>query len=154
MLVTFFVPLATFIGESNSLVLYLYKVEGLVPGIETGLSPYFILPLMTIVALIIIFSVVTIFLYKKRRGQLILVRFMLLLDLTYFGLYFFHYIDTLEQLTGGLASYSYGIDIPGSGIQIPTVVFVIPLVTALLLFMAANGIRSDEKLIRSADRLR
>jgi len=154
MLISFFVPLAIFVGESNSLVLYLYKVEGLVPGIETGLSPYFILPLMTIVALIVVFSIVTIFLYKKRRVQLILVRFMQLLVLTYFGLYFFHYMDVLEKLSGGFASYEYGINIPGSTMQIPTVVFILPLVSALLLFMASNGIKNDEKLIRSADRLR
>lgn len=154
MLVTFFVPLATFIGEQNSLKLYLYKVEGLVPGIETGLSPYFILPLLTSVGLIVILSFLTIFLYKNRRVQLILVRFMLLLVLVYFSLYFFYYIDVLENLSGGLASYDYGISIPGSLIQIPVVVFVLPLVTSILLFMASRGIINDERLIKSADRLR
>lgn len=154
MLITYFVPLATFIGESNSLILYIYQVKTLVPGMETGLSPYFILPLLTIVSLIILFSFVTIFLYKKRKSQLLLVRFMLLLVLTYFGLYFFHYMDVLEQISGGFATYDYGINIPGSAIQIPIVVFVLPLFTALLLFMASRGIISDEKLINSADRLR
>lgn len=154
MMVTFFVPLASFIGESNSLVLYIYQVVSMVPGVETGLSPYFILPLMTIVSLIVLFSFVTIFLFKKRRSQLLLVRFMLLLVLVFFGLYFFHYMDVLEQLSGGYASYDYGINIPGSAIQIPTVVFIIPLATALLLFMASRGILSDEKLINSMDRLR
>lgn len=63
-------------------------------------------------------------------------------------------MDILEQMSGGYASYEYGINIPGSGIQIPTVVFVIPLVTALMLFMASRGIISDEKLVNSMDRLR
>lgn len=154
MLFSFFAPLASFIGESNSLVLYLYKVESLVPGVSSGLSPYYTLPIMTIVSMIIILAFVTIFLYKKRRVQLILVRFMLLLVLSYFGLYFFHYMDQLELLSGGYATYIYGINIPGSTMQIPVIVFVLPLVTALLLFMAAAGIRSDEKLLRSVDRLR
>ncbi len=152
--VTYFVPLATFIGESNSLVLNIYKVESMVPDTDTGLSPYFILPLLTTVSLIILFSFVTIFLYKKRRSQLLLVRFMLLLVLVYFSLYFFHYLEVLEGLTGGYANYQYGINIPGSTIQIPTIIFIIPLATALLLFMASRGIISDEKLLRSADRLR
>ncbi len=154
MMVTFFVPLASFIGESNSYVLYIYQVVSMVPGMETGLSPYFILPLLTIVSLLVLFSFVTIFLYKKRRSQLLLVRFMLLLVLVYFGLYFFHYMDVLENMSGGYASYEYGISIPGSLIQIPTVVFIIPLVTALLLFMASRGILNDEKLVNSMDRLR
>lgn len=79
---------------------------------------------------------------------------MLLLLLIYIGLYFFYYIDILENQTGGFANYEYSISIPGIALQIPTIVFLIPLVSALLLFMAARGIRNDEKLVRSTDRLR
>ncbi len=154
MLLSFFAPIARFIGSSNSLVLYIYKVEGLVPGVDTGLSPYFIIPLMSIVSLVVIFSIVTIFMYKNRNRQLVLVRFMLLLVLVYFGLYFFYYIDILQNLTGGLASYDYGISIPGSMIEIPTMIFLIPLLTEIMLFLASRGIIKDEKLIRSVDRLR
>lgn len=154
MLLTFFAPLARFIGESNSVALYIYKVVGLVPGVETGLSPYFVIPLMAIVSVIVILSFVTIFMYKKRMRQLLMVRFMLLLVMTYFGLYFFYYIDTLQNLTGGYAAYDYGIDIPNTGFQIPMLVFVIPLLAAIMLFLASRGILNDEKLVRSADRLR
>jgi uncharacterized protein DUF4293 len=153
-LISFFVPLATFIGETNSLVLYIYKVVSLVPGSETGVSPYFILPLLTIVPLITIISFLTIFLYKRRRSQLLMVRFMLLLDLTYIGLYFFHYNEVLEKLSGGIASYEYGVTIPGLEMQIPTIVFLLPLAIAMLLFLASKGIAKDEKLVRSTDRLR
>ncbi len=79
---------------------------------------------------------------------------MLLLLLFYIGIYFFYYLDILEEQSGSLASYEYGVEIPGIGMQIPTVIFIIPLVSAALLFMASRGIISDEKLIRSADRLR
>ena len=154
LLVTYFVPLATFIGESNSLVLYIYQVVSLVPESGTGLSPYFILPLLTTVSLIILISFISIFLFKNRKSQLLFVRFTLLLVLIYIGLYFFHYLDKLEQISGGLASYEFGINIPGIGMQIPTVIFILPLVSAMLLMMASRGIISDEKLIQSADRLR
>jgi hypothetical protein len=154
MLLTFFAPLARFIGETNSVALYIYKVVGLVPDIDTGLSPYFVIPLMTTVSLIVLLSFVAIFLYKKRMRQLLIVRFMLLLVMTYFGLYFFYYLNTLENLTGGFPTYDYGVNIPGSGIQIPMLVFVIPLLTAIMLFLASRGIIKDEKLVRSADRLR
>ncbi|MBC8319756.1 MAG: DUF4293 domain-containing protein [Bacteroidetes bacterium] len=152
--ITYFVPLSSFIGEKDSLVLYIYKIESLVPGFSSPFSPYFILPILSLVSLIVVMSIVTIFMYKNRRLQLIFVRFMLLLLLIYIGLYFFYYIDILENQTGGFANYEYSISIPGIALQIPTIVFLIPLVSALLLFMAARGIRNDEKLVRSTDRLR
>ncbi len=152
--VTYFFPLSAFIGEADSLVLYVYRVISLVPDSQVPLSPYFILPLFTLVSLVITMSFVTIFLFKNRRVQLILVRFMLLLLLVYIGVYFFYYVDILSSLSGGIASYPNGLLLPSSEIQIPTIVFIVPLVSAVLLFMASRGIISDEKLIRSADRLR
>jgi glucan phosphoethanolaminetransferase (alkaline phosphatase superfamily) len=148
------VPLSSFIGEKDSLVLYLYQVKTLVPGFSSPFTPFFILPLLISVTLIVIISIVTIFLYKKRKLQLILVRFMLLLLLIYLGVYFFYYIDILENQSGGYASYQYSVPILETGMEIPTVIFIIPLVSAMLLFMAARGITNDEKLVRSTDRLR
>ncbi len=154
MFVTYLVPLANFIGEDNSLILTIFGVKSIVPGFESPVGVYFTLPLLTIVTTIILLSIIAIFMFKKRRIQLLLVRFMLLLLLSYIGLYFFYYSDTLENISGGLASYEYGIKIPGSGMQIPVVIFLLPLVAALLLFLASRGIIHDEKLIKSADRLR
>ena len=154
MFVTFFFPIATFIGEDNSLIMTIFGVKSLVPGFESPVGLYFTLPLMTIVTTIVLLAFIAIFMFKKRRIQLLMVRFMLLLILSYFGLYFFYYVDTLEILSGGFASYEYGISIPGSGIQIPTMVFIIPLVSAVFLFLASRGIIHDEKLVRSTERLR
>jgi hypothetical protein len=152
--VTYFFPLSSFIGETDSLVLYLYKVISLVPDSLVPLSPYFILPLFTIVSLVVVMSFVTIFLFKNRRVQLILVRFMLLLLLVYIGVFFFYYVDVLSNLSGGIASYPNGLTIPSTDIQIPTIVFIVPLVSAVLLFLASRGIIGDEKLVRSTERLR
>lgn len=154
MIITFFVPLGTFIGAKNSLVLYLFQVVSLVPDSDIPFGTYFLLPLLAPVVLMVIISFVTIFLYKNRKLQLILVRFMLLLILFYLGTYFFYYLDVLETASGSFASYDYGLEIPGLEMQIPTVIFIIPLISAALLFMASRGILNDEKLIRSADRLR
>lgn len=152
--VTYFFPLAKFIGEQNSLELYIYKVVSLVPDSVLPINQYFILPLFSIVSLIVVMSIVTIFLFNKRSLQLTLVRFMLLLLLGYIGLFFFYYVDILTDISGGIANYPSGIVIPSTGIQIPTIVFLVPLISALFLFLASRGIISDEKLIRSTDRLR
>lgn len=151
---TYFAPLGLFIGEKNSLILNLFGVQSIVPGLESPVGIYFTLPLLTIVSTIVLLAIVTIFMYKNRRIQLFLIRFMMLLLLTYMGLYFFYYVDTLEGISGGLASYEYGIIIPGTVIQIPVVIFILPLISALFLLLATRGIIHDEKLIRSVDRLR
>ncbi len=152
--ISYFFPLAAFIGESDSLILYVFRVVSLVPDSELALSPYFILPLFTIVSLVIVMSFITIFLFNKRMLQLILVRFMLLLLLAYIGVFFFYYVDVLSNLSGGIAAYPNALVIPSTEIQIPTMAFLVPLVSAVFLFMASRGIISDEKLIRSTDRLR
>jgi len=152
--ITYFVPLGTFIGEKNSLVLYIYKLVSLVPGLSVPFGPYFVLPLMALLSTIVAVMLITIFIFKNRRVQLLLVRLLLLLLLFYIGLYFFYYLDVLEAASGGLAQYEYGITIPETNIIIPTVIFVFPVISAFLLFMASRGIIKDEKLVRSADRLR
>lgn len=152
--ITYFAPLSTFIGEKDSLILYIYKVVSLVPDSGSPFGAYFVLPLLASVTLIVMLSIVTIFLYKNRKLQLIIVRFMHLFLLLYVGVYFFYYVDVLENQSGGYATYEYAVSIPGTGIQIPTVIFLVPVVSAMLLFMASRGIVSDEKLIRSTDRLR
>jgi len=50
------------------------------------------------------------------------VRFMLLLLLSYIGIYFFYYLDVLEAKSGGLAYYEYGLAIPSTSIIIPTII--------------------------------
>jgi len=152
--VTYLFPIANFIGETNSLVLYIYSVVSLVPDSVLPIGPYFVLPLLSLVTLITTLSIVTIFLFKNRRIQLFLVRFMLLLLLLYIGLFFFYYVEILENMSGGIASYPYGLTVPSTEIQMPTIIFIVPLASAILLFMASRGIISDEKLVRSIDRLR
>ncbi len=154
LVITYFVPLGTFIGEKNSLVLYVYQLVSLVPGLETSFNPYFVLPLLALLSTIVALMLITIFVYKNRRVQLLLVRLLLLLLLFYIGIYFFYYLDVLEAASGGVAQYKYGLAIPETSFIIPTVIFILPVMSAALLFMASRGIIKDEKLIRSADRLR
>jgi len=79
---------------------------------------------------------------------------MLLLLLVYIGVFFFYYVDVLSNLSGGIPNYPNGLTIPSTEIQIPTIVFIVPLVSAVFLFLASRGIISDEKLVRSTERLR
>ncbi len=136
----FYFPMASFIGGNDSLMLYVYQVVSLVPDNTPDLPTYFVLPVLTLNVLLILLTVTAIFLYKKRMLQLSLVRINLLLLLVMIGVFFFYYVHTLEELSGGIAEYETGS--------------YFPLIAFVFYILAYRGIISDERLIRSADRLR
>jgi peptidoglycan/LPS O-acetylase OafA/YrhL len=81
-----------------------------------------------------------IFIYKNRRMQMKLVRGSVVLILIMIGIFFFYAVPLLEDASGTLAVYEIGS--------------YMPLIAFVFLILAYRGILSDEKLIRSADRLR
>jgi hypothetical protein len=97
----------------------------------TGLSNFIILILTVAVALT---GLITVFLYKNRKLQLQLSLLGLLLQLIVIVLYF---LETKKFTEGNFALTSI-------------LTFLIPV----LFILAWMGIRKDEKLIRSMDRLR
>ena len=138
-LATFFFPIASFWGS-----MYVIKLSAL--GVEEQFQydaewPNTIL-LPVVMGLISFLAFVTIFLYKRRMVQVRLIRFNLLLNIVYLGLIFFYYVPELEALTQTNADY---ISEPGIYLPIASVIFLI---------LANRFIMKDEKLIRSADRLR
>ena len=138
---TFFFPIAEFIGLKDSLVLYVFKVVSLVPGSQNDYDLMFVMPLLAIVSLVILFSLVTIFLYKNRHGQLKIIRFSMLLIAIMIGTIFLYYYDILEETSGAVPDF----------VQVGAFA---PLFSLLFLFLAYKGVMKDVKLIRSADRLR
>lgn len=137
----FFFPLASFIGgEKDQLVLFIYQLVSEVPDSQPDVPLYFIYPNLALVSLSIVISFVSIFLFKNRKRQMILVRLVLLLILGLIGAFFFYYAVTLEEISGIAANYETGS--------------YMPLIAFVFLVLAYRGIMNDEKLIRSADRLR
>lgn len=137
----FFFPMAEFIGVKDSLILYVYKVQSLVPDSDNVYDIWFIMPLLAIVSLVIVFSLVTIFIYKNRLGQIKIIRFLMLLIAAMIGLVFLYYYDILETASGSEPNF----------IQVGAFA---PLVSLVFLYLAYRGVIKDEKLVRSADRLR
>ena len=139
--VTFFFPIAEFIGVKDSLVLYVYKVVSLVPGSSNVYDLMFIMPLLAIVSLVIVFSFATIFMYKNRHGQLKVIRFLMFMIAAMIGIIFLYYYDILETASEAIPNF----------IQVGAFA---PLISLVFLFLAYRGVMKDDKLIRSADRLR
>jgi hypothetical protein len=138
---TFFFPMAEFIGAKDSLVLYVYGIQSLVPGTSNVYDLMFIMPLLSIVSLVIVFSLITIFMYKNRMGQIKVIRFLMFLIAAMIGLVFLYYYDILADASGAEPNF----------IQVGAFA---PLLSLILLYLASRAIVKDEKLVRSADRLR
>jgi hypothetical protein len=137
---SFFFPLASFIGAKESIVLFVQKAHSLVPDSSFNQNGYFSLPLLSATGFVILFSFIAIFLYKNRRSQLQIIKVCILVEIILIGLFFFYYVNTLERLTGATVEYK-------------TAVFM-PLISLVFLVLAYRGVLQDEKLVRSADRLR
>ncbi|MBE0639823.1 MAG: DUF4293 domain-containing protein [Bacteroidales bacterium] len=140
----FFLPLATYFSELGYFRFFLYGVEDLVRdpfGAEKSvLFPvWFGLPLSIVQALIVLLAVYTIFQYKKRVLQIRLNRLNIFLHVILIGGIFF-FSTIIESKVSARPDYGIGN--------------ILPLISIIMLFLASHFIRKDEKLIRSADRLR
>jgi len=98
-----------------------------------------LLPLSIIILLIPILSLVTIFVFKKRNIQLLLSKILI-------GL-----VTGLILVSG---YYSYIIITDYSGEIVPGVKMALPLIMLILSILAFRGIRKDDRLVKSYDRLR
>ncbi|AFL98495.1 DUF4293 domain-containing protein [Ornithobacterium rhinotracheale] len=85
-----------------------------------------------------ILSFAVIFLYRNRKRQLI-----------------YNYINIfLNVVLVGLLAYDL-YNLPGEGINSQKGIgLILPLISIILLFMANSGIKKDEKLVKSIDRIR
>ena len=102
---------------------------------------YFVIALAII---IMILTLITIFVYKKRLKQIKLNQINLILHILMIALTFF-YIDIIRShiSSEGLEiGFRYGLAI------------LLPLISLILILMATKAIRKDENIVRSADRLR
>lgn len=135
----FFFPLASFWGQFYSVKLSVLGVEEFTTYDVTWPDTIFLIAMLGLIGLL---SFVTIFLYKRRMVQVRLIRFNLLLNVVYLALIFFYYVPEMETITEVSADY---ISEPG---------IYLSLVSVLFLVMANRFINKDEKLVRSADRLR
>lgn len=137
--VMFFFPLAVFYGNHN-FELFIYKINFFDPNPDLNVGEYFLLPLLGAVVLIIFVGLLSIFNFKVRKRQMMLIRVNMALTLILLAGYFFGYIGLLEDHVGGTPEYKFAS-------FMPALVF-------LFLLLANRGVQKDEKLIRSMDRLR
>ncbi len=139
-ILTFFFPIASFWAEEGSYKFYLTGLQALFPGPSP--SSINAIPLIVITALMGLLILIIIFLYKKRILQLRGIRFCIMLNIVLILLILFFYTPAIEKITKADADYTSEIGM------------YFPLISLILLILANRFINKDEKLIKSADRLR
>jgi hypothetical protein len=90
---------------------------------------------------ITLLALVTIFLFRNRMLQLRLTRILLFLEVVFMVL-MFYVTEQAKKMIPDTDDMNYGLGIG------------VPLICIILIFFAGQRIRHDEKLVRSADRLR
>ena len=96
-------------------------------------------PLTIITILVAAISLITIFLYRNRKQQLILTKLL---------------IGLVVILILVVCFYSYVIITKYSGTFVPGFKMAIPPLMLILSMLAHRGIRNDDRLVKSYDRLR
>ncbi|MBN1989465.1 MAG: DUF4293 domain-containing protein [Bacteroidales bacterium] len=126
--------------KTSDLSLYTLGVKGLLPDDGTFTEPLFtVTPVIVLASVSLVLALVAIFLYKKRMLQIRLCVFNIVLLVGLQGL-MYYYITAATGTIEGESSFG--------------VVFIFPLVSAILSFLALRAIAKDEALVRSLDRLR
>jgi hypothetical protein len=139
-LVLYFLPIAWFYGELNTIEWFVCRLNDHVPSNTAIFGKLFLLPLSVINLVNTLLAVYTIFSYKKLSRQLQFVRLNIFLTFIYIAAVFFYYADTIGSKVLVSAQYSFGA--------------FLPLISLIFLLLAMRGIQADIKLIKSVDRLR
>lgn len=134
----YFFPFASFVIEQDMSICHL-SISGLIPD-ASGAKPLFLVkPVIILLSLILLVDIVAIALYKRRMLQIKICIASIVLLVGLQGL-LYYYINVAGHQLGSAPSYK--------------LIFVFPLISAVLTYLAIRGIAKDEALIRSLDRLR
>jgi len=145
-IVTFLFPIATYLSEFAFYKFYICSVRDYSRQpfgdmtTQTLQFPMIYTTILAVLQLIVAaLAFVTILKYRKRNLQIRLNYLNIFINVLLVG-GIFYYSTMLEKIIGVTAHYNIG--------------GVLPLISIILLFLANSFIQKDEKLIRSADRLR
>ena len=136
-LASFAIPEATF--ELNSLGLVCQT-----KGFETDRMVW---ELFIVLLLMVALPLINIFLYKNRKLQLRVLIYTIILNVLYYGLFFWE----CYRLRGEVAALSQG---GVADVHYNIMMLVMPAVSIFALIMAARGVIFDIALIKSLERLR
>lgn len=136
--VMFFLPLAEFSANGKTYIISLLGVKDAMTGSIVMASSSIIAVAYT--AMLAVDALIIIFLYKKRKNQIMLTRVTMLGIVAQIVGLFFMTDHIVSGYTKNFPTYSFAC--------------VVPLLTLILIYLSFRAIKKDEELVRAADRLR
>ena len=129
-------PLALFTEEGSG---YMLKSSGVLnyQGEKLGIATW---PISLFFTLVSVLAFINIFLYRKRVLQMRICIFLIFLSAGMIGMIFYYVAVVRAQLENASVLYQWRI--------------VLPLIIAILLYLAFRRIRRDELLVKAYDRIR
>jgi predicted nuclease of predicted toxin-antitoxin system len=135
-------PLAQFFAENGAYIFSITGLKNMVPGDPDAFNYIIFLPLIIVTAGLDLLTLFTIFQFKSRSYQIKLTNIGVLAAIVLIMGIFFLYIPMIEKKISIVPDYSKAFGI------------YLPLVALVFMVMANRAIKRDERLVRSADRLR
>jgi hypothetical protein len=141
-LLTFFLPFAHFLSDGVKLSEYaLFGFFNVQSDVTESAGPYGF-PAWIFSLLVVVIPLIALFLYKNRPLQLRIARLGFLLNLG-FLVYLFFAVDSIYR-------ENYGEEVE----VLYHAGFYMPVIAIAFLFLAVRGIKKDEALVKSLDRIR
>jgi len=138
----YFFPLATFLSDLAYLKFYFTGVKNMAPGGEVPVSFSLVSPLIIAVVVIIFLAAMAIAAYRNRNRQIQVTNIAMMLNILFVLAVFFIYVPLIKRRVNIEPDFASSIGM------------YLPIVSLLFLILANRAIKRDEKLVRSADRLR
>ena len=135
-------PLAQFFSETGTYIFSITGLKNMVPGEPDAFNSKVFLPMVIVAIGIALLVLFTIFQFKKRALQIKLTSFGVFASIVLIMGIFFLYIPMIEKKINIVPNYLDSIGI------------YLPLIALVFIVMANRAIKRDDKLVRSADRLR
>lgn len=142
LLALYFIPVASFWSEMAYYKFFIHKLDLQGPVEADVFRKGLVMPLGIFNGITVLVIIISIFLFKKRRQQMRLVKLAILMNVILVGLIFFVYASLIGKTLNTTADYS-----GDAGIYFT-------LISLIMLILANRAILKDEKLVRSVDRLR
>lgn len=135
-LLMLFLPIAEYV-VGNQLVVF--KASGFSSEVVRKENMVLTLSIFLFICFAVLIPLVAIFLYKRRKSQMQLCVYYIIILLGFQAVIFWFSWNVMQQLNA-ILSYKFPI--------------IFPVVSAILSYLAFLSIRKDERLIRSIDRIR
>jgi hypothetical protein len=129
----------SFFNKENSEFIMNFRGLYEVPSDKSYELTETIIPVTLISVLVPLISLITIFLFKNRKLQLKTTLILIMLEVLLIAVVAYYGISSIQRLDAIVA---------------PVFRMFIPVITVILTILAYRGIKKDENLVRSYDRLR